>query len=369
MSPKDYDYSENIGKCFYKDVFEACGDQDYIPPYPSWRVVRLFEEIKLAKIAKDENVSIEGNWGNKLREKHPEYSMEKCNDDVKSFLNTNTIKELGWELSIDNEGIIKHGGINLLDLRLFGFEELADFGLKMGKKDPYFGYHILNVYDGYLIRPCVDALFGYIHYDYDDIKAMSFLRVLTGNSEIYWRKILCFSPASSSIATKNPVELNQIKKSTRERLRGFLRKRNEKELNKCSLDIMNAFNDANLKEVYKSYEKLGEVIEEGINKELESWFGKEKIIKGILRCGSRFIAASPELINLFESVRNNPELECLITVAGHMVTGKLAEVIGDIDPKDVVKFLAPKWPFERRTLPFVLWEYGITQEKTNVGKY
>lgn len=354
-SPKEYDYSENIGKYFYKDVFEACEDQDYVPPYPSWRVVRLFEEIKLAKIAKEEDIPIEESWGNKVREKHPEYSMEKCNEDAKDFLNIDTIKKI--EKEEFNEEVIMTAGISLFDLRLFGFEGLADIGLEIGKKDPYLGYHILHAYDSYLIRPCVDALFGYIHYDYDEIKTMSLLRVLTSDSEKHRERILCSSPASSSIATKNPLEFNLIKKSRWGELKGFLKNREEKELNTCSLDIMNAFNDADLNKVYKSYEKLGEVIEEGMNKELESWFGKEKITKGLLRFGNRFIAGSPVLINLLEAVRNNPELAILITFAGCMVSGELADVIRNIDPKDVVKFLAETWPFTRYGLPFVLWEY------------
>ena len=365
-SPKEYDHSENIGKYFYRDVFEACEDLDYVPPYPSWRVVRLFEEIKLAKIAKDEDIPMNEGWGDKVRENHPEYSMERCNEDVKSFLNTNTINELGMELSRDNEGVIKHSGGDLLDLRLFGFEKLADFGLKMGKRSPYIGYHILRAYDNYLIRPCVDALFGHIHYDCDEIAAMSGFRLLTRNSEKYWGRILCSSPASSSITTKNPVELNLIKKSRWGELKGFLKNREEQELNKCSSDIMNAFNDADLNKVYRSYEKLGEVIEEGMNKELESWFGKENITKSFLRFGSRFIVESPELINLFEGVRNNPGLASLITVAGGMVSGEVADVMRSINPKDVVKFLAKTWPFTRYGLPFVLWDYDI--EKANRDK-
>jgi hypothetical protein len=349
-SPKEYDSSENNGKDFYKDIFEACKDQDYIPPYPSWRVVRLFEELKLAKIAKDEDRPMNEGWGDKVRENHPEYSMERCNEDVKSFLNTNTINELGMELSRDKEGVIKHSGGDLLDLRLFGFEKLADFGLKIGKRSPYIGYHILRAYDSYLIRPCVDALFGHIHYDYDEIKIMSFLRVLTGNSEKYWREILCSSPASSSIVVNHPIKLNIIKNSNR----------------KCSSDIMNAFNDADLNKVYRSYEKLGEVIEEGINKELECWFGKENITKSFLRFGSSFIVKSPELINLFEGVRNNPELEILITIAGGRVSRELADVIGNIDPKAATKFLAKTWPFTRYGLPFVLWDCDI--EKANIDK-
>lgn len=365
-SPKEYDYSENIRKYFYKDIFDACEDQDYIPPYSSWRMVRVFEELKLAKIAKDEDIPMNEGWGDKVRENHPEYSMERCNDDVKSFLNTNTINELGRELSRDNEGVIKHSGGDLLDLRLFGFEKLADFGLKIGKRSPYKGYRILRAYDSYLIRPCVDALFGHIHYDYDEIQVMSFLRVLTGNSEKYWRRILCSSPASSSITTKNPVGLNQINKFGLGEVNGFLKNREEQELNKCSSDIMNAFNDADLNKVYRSYEKLGEVIEEGINKELESWFGKENITKSFLRFGSRFIAVSPELINLFEGVRNNPGLASLITVAGGRVSGKVADVIRSINPKDVVKILAKTWPFTRYGLPFVLWDCDI--EKANMDK-
>lgn len=365
-SPKEYDSSENNGKDFYKDIFEACKDQDYIPPYPSWRVVRLFEELKLAKIAKDEDRPMNEGWGDKVRENHPEYSMERCNEDVKSFLNTNTINELGMELSRDKEGVIKHSGGDLLDLRLFGFEKLADFGLKIGKRSPYIGYHILRAYDSYLIRPCVDALFGHIHYDYDEIKIMSFLRVLTGNSEKYWREILCSSPASSSIVVNHPIKLNIIKNSNRKERKGFLKNREEQELNKCSSDIMNAFNDADLNKVYRSYEKLGEVIEEGINKELECWFGKENITKSFLRFGSSFIVKSPELINLFEGVRNNPELEILITIAGGRVSRELADVIGNIDPKAATKFLAKTWPFTRYGLPFVLWDCDI--EKANIDK-
>ncbi|NQE04472.1 hypothetical protein C5S32_01255 [ANME-1 cluster archaeon GoMg1] len=354
-SPKEYDHSENIGKYFYRDVFEACEDLDYVPPYPSWRVVRLFEEIKLAKIAKDEDIPIEEGWGNKVREKHPKYSMEKCNEDSKDLLDIDTIKRI--EKEDFNEKVIMTAGISLFDLRLFGFEGLADIGLEIGKNDPYFGYHILNAYDSYLIRPCVDALFGHIHYDYGEIKAMSFLRVLTGNSEKYWEQILYSSPASSSIIVKHPIKLNIIKKPNRKELKGFLKNREEQERNKCSLDIMNAFNDADLNKVYGSYEKLGEVIEEGINKELESWFEKEKITKSFLRFGSRFIAGSPGLIKLFEGFKNNPELEILITVAGCMASEEVADVIRNINPKDVVKFWAKTWPFTRYGLPFVLWEY------------
>jgi hypothetical protein len=317
--------------------------------------VRLFEEIKLAKIAKDEDIPIEEGLGNKVREKHPEYSMEKCNEDAKDFLNIDTIKRI--EKEDFNEKVIMTTGISLFDLRLFGFDGLVDIGLEIGKKDPYFGYRILNAYDSYLIRPCVDALFGYIHYDYDEIRTMSFLRVLTGNSEKYWGRILCSSPASSSIVVNHPIKLNIIKKPNWEELKGFLKNREEQELNKYSLDIMNAFNEADLNKVYRSDEKLGEVVEEGINKELESWFGKEKITKGVLRFGSRFTAASPGLINLFETVRNNPELASLIAVVGGMVSRELAEVIRNINPKDVVKFLAKTWTFTRYGLPFVLWEY------------
>jgi hypothetical protein len=360
-SPKEYDYSKNVRKCFYKDIFDACAVQDYTPPYSSWRVVRLFEELKLAKIADESGISIDSGWGDKAREKHPEYSITKCNEDAKKLLNNSAVKKIGKEYLIDDETVVKTFGTSLFDLRLFGFEGLADLGIELSKKDPCLGYDILNAYDSYFIRPCVDGLFGYTHYDYDEIRTMSFLRVITSASEKYWGRLLCSSPASSSIIVNHPIELNIIKKSSRERLIGFLKNREENEIHKCSLDMKNAFDDGDLNKVYKSYEKCGEVFEERINKELEGWFGKEKIANGSLRIGSRFIEGSPALSYLFETVRNNPNPEFIIltTFVGCIAMGEIADCIRNIDPKDVVKFWAKKWPLARPGLPFVLCEYDI----------
>jgi len=360
-SPKEYDYSKNIRKCFYKDIFDACAVQDYTPPYSSWRVVRLFEELKLAKIADDMGISNENGWGDKVRENHPEYSITKCNEDAKKLLNNSAIKKIGKERFIDDETAVKTLETSLFDLRLFGFEGLVDWVIELGKKDPCLGYDILSAYDSYFIRPCIDGLFGYINYDYDEMRAMSFLRVITSTSEKYWERILCSSPASSSIIAKHPIELNIIKKPSRENLIGFLKNREGNEIYKCSLDMKNAFNDGDLNKVYKSYEKCGEVFEEGINKELQGWFGKEKIANGLLRIGSRGIAGSSALSYLFETVRNNPnpEFVILINFLGGVVMSELAGYTNNVDPKDVVKFLPKKWPLTRYGLPFVLWEYDI----------
>jgi hypothetical protein len=354
-SPKEYDYSRNNGKCFYKDIFDACAVQDYTPPYSSWRVVRLFEELKLAKMADESGISIDNGWGDEVRGKHPEYSLTKCNEDAKKLLNNSTVKKIGEECLIDDETVVKTLETSLLDLRLFGFEGLVDLGIELSKKDPCLGYDLLNACDSYFIRPCVDGLFGYIHYDYDEIRSMSLLRVITSTSEKYWGRILCSSPASASIIVKHPIELNTIKPS-RNGLKVLIENRERKELNKCSSDLKNAINNGDLNKIPNLSEKLGGIVEEVINNEVRSLHRTEKFVNNFLTVGSCLIENSPIAINnLSETVGNNPGIGTLIELG----VKALADHIRIKDPKSIVESLPRKWPLPRCGLPFVLWEYDV----------
>ena len=354
-SPKEYDYSRNNGKCFYKEIFDACAVQDYTPPYSSWRVVRLFEELKLAKMADESGISIDNGWGDEVRGKHPEYSLTKCNEDAKKLLNNSTVKKIGEECLIDGETVVKTLETSLLDLRLFGFEGLVDLGIELSKKDPCLGYDLLNACDSYFIRPCVDGLFGYIHYDYDEIRSMSLLRVITSTSEKYWGRILCSSPASASIIVKHPIELNTIKPS-RNGLKVLIENRERKELNKCSSDLKNAINNGNLNKIPNLSEKLGGIVEEVINNEVRSLHRAEKFVNNFLTVGSCLIENSPIAINnLSETVGNNPGIGTLIELG----VKALADHIRIKDPKSIVESLPRKWPLTRCGLPFVLWEYDV----------
>ncbi len=354
-SPKDYDYSRNNGKCFYKDIFDACAVQDYTPPYSGWRVFRLFEELKLAKIADESEISIDTGWGDEVRGKYPEYSLTKCNEDAKKLLNNSAIKKIGKECLIDDETVVKTFGTSLLDLRLSGFDGLADLGIELSKKDPYLGYYVLNAYDSYFIRPFVDGLFGYIHYDYDEIRAMSLLRVVTNVSDEYSEQVLGSSPASSSIIVKHPIELNTIKPS-RKGLKVLIENRERKELNKCSSDLKNAINNGDLNKIPNLNEKLGGIVEEVINNEVRSLYRIEKIVTNFLTVASCSIENSPIAINnLSETVGNNPIFGSLIEITAKV----LADHIRMKDPKSIVESLPRKWPLTRCGLPFVLWEYDI----------
>ncbi len=290
-SPKEYDYSRNNGKCFYKDIFDACAVQDYTPPYSSWRVVRLFEELKLAKVADELGIAIDNGRGDEVRGKYPGYSMTKCNEDAKKLLNNSAVKKIGKEYLIDDETVVKTLETSLFDLRLFGFEGLVDWVIELSKKDPYLGYYILNAYDSYFIRPFVDGLFGYIHYDYDEIRAMSLLRVVASVSDE-----LCSAPASASIIVKHPIEINTIKPS-RKGLKVLIENRDRKALNKCSSDLKNAINNGDLNKIPNLNEKLGGIVEEVINNEVRSLYRTEKIVNNSLTVGSCLIENSSMVIN------------------------------------------------------------------------
>ena len=350
-SPRNYDYSRNIEKCFYKDIFDACAVQDYTPPYSSWRVVRLFEELKLAKMADESGISIDNGWGDEVRGKHPEYSMTKCNEDAKKLLDNNTVKKIGEKCLIDAETVVKTFETSLLDLRLFGFEGLVDWVIELSKKDPCLGYDILNAYDSYFIRPFVDGLFGYIHYDYDEIRAMSLLRVVTSVSDEYLeQQVLCSYPDSAPIIVKHPIEINTIKPS-RKGLKVLIENRERKELNKCSSDLKNAINNGDLNKIPNLNEKLGGMVEEVINNEVRSLYRAEKIVTNFLTVVSCFIENSPMVINnLFETIGIPIEIGAKMS-AYYMRT--------NIDPKSVVESLPRKWPLTKYGLPFVLWEYDI----------
>lgn len=354
-SPKEYDYSKNIRKCFYKDIFDACAIQDYTPPYSSWRVVRLFEELKLAKVADESGISIDNGWGDEVREKHPEYSMTKCNEDAKKLLNNSTVKKIGEECLIDAETVVKTFETSLLDLRLFGFEELADLAIELSKKDPYLGYYILNAYDSYFIRPFVDGLFGYIHYDYNEIRAMSLLKVVTSVSDEYLEQVLYSSPASYSIIVKHPIKINTIKPS-RKGLKILIENRERKALNKCASDLKNTINNGDLNKIPNLNEKLGGIVEEDINNEVRNLYRTEKIVNNSLTVGSCLIENSPIAINnLSETVGNNPGIGILIEIGAKA----LADHIRMEDPKSIVESLPRKWLLTGCGLPFVLWEYDV----------
>jgi len=328
---------------FYKEIFNACKKQGYIPQFTTYLISRFMGEEKIASISKAKGIPFEEACKN-----HPEYSYENTEETTKKLIDKKSVEELSKILHYDVETTLCEIATRLFLLRTFGFEQLASLSQKIIQREKILGYHVLNYYTKYLIEPCNAALFSQMTYDFIDLKRMAFLR-LPRLSNV--GNLLSYCPANLR-TTIGSLDENIILKADSNEVTTFLKKYENKEIKENTAKFVKSSNQYDFDMVLKSYKKLSEIIEEKYNKELKDWFKRSKIAKVTAYLGIGFTAA----VGVYYAYRHFPNLtEKILSylpkkelIDEYRVT---AEKLSDV--------LVKKWPFAEKGLPFIMWEYGI----------
>lgn len=343
---------------FYNRIFKACEQQEkgYFPPN-SWRIGELFHCLKFEKLATSDKVERTGGWEDVVGEKHPEYVLPECVKEIKKVLkdvDLNSVARIYGCRPVQRIfGIL---ATDLYELRMFGFEGIAEVALKSLQLDPELGSWALHKYGRYLVDPIDVGLFGFNNYRRESIEKMLFLRLIPKDLGHMWKELLSSSPASSSVlspqATLNTVELRG------DDLTRFVDTHPEEEL-KNSVKGMNAcLAEFDLVGAVENFERFDQVVAERFNKEIRSMSRKGHVANNILRFGKSFLDSSVDVGAAFLGavMAAAGQFQWLPAIFLGAVAAKYGErKLNEIKPEDVVRWWSDIWPFSDPGLPFVLW--------------
>jgi hypothetical protein len=223
-------------------------------------------------------------------------------------------------------------------LLIFGFSGLANLSLELLRESPLEGFYVLDSYDRYLVYGYSLGLGGLSMYDGVDLWRMTFLGIIKNMQK---RNSLRVSPASFGVvgtATKIPI----VVKFDEDDLKNSLRRERDRELEKCMLDSMRAFQKYNFWEFCEKNKAINEIIAERIVKETREYYRRSKIVEGMIIPGGTLTAAGARAA--YKHLQ--PLLEIIISE-------KIPEIMKK--RKEMKRWLVSKWPFQQRGLPFYLW--------------
>jgi hypothetical protein len=130
----------------------------------------------------------------------------------------------------------------------------------------------------------------------------------------------------------------------RDDVRAFLKRGPDDELARCLGGFQRAAWDYDLLGIVKHCERLGEIISERYDKELEDWFRRSKVARGTIRGGIILTSSMLSLSSI------PPELKTLLEILLGILE-RCHERLSD--------WLVERWPLAEKGLPFFLWKYGI----------
>jgi hypothetical protein len=205
--------------------------------------------------------------------------------------------------------------------------------------------------------PCNVGLFGSLEYDLEDVAITRYLRIaddksssLRGDEDIFASS----KPALSLVTA--PFEVNILSNPDPQEVDRFIDEP-DPELCKNTLRFKNAANLYDYSELQSSFENLAEIVSERYNKEFKDWFKRGRIVKGTLWLGTGFTALAKAMVgwdNMNWLLKEYPLIG--------QISPAILNIIEGISEKDVSRFLAKKWPFTEKGLPFVLWKHEMKPE-------
>lgn len=85
---------------FYQDIFKACEKQDYLPPFQTYAVTSFLEALKLRSLAISEKIPPARGWSTVVKERYPEYDLQKILDQAKEIFDQQSLETIRGEMSL-----------------------------------------------------------------------------------------------------------------------------------------------------------------------------------------------------------------------------------------------------------------------------
>jgi hypothetical protein len=160
------------------------------------------------------------------------------------------------------------------ELSLFGFSSLANFSMKLLRKNPFLGYLAMVVYRHYIVAGYLIGIGGFRMYDRVDLEAMIFFRILKKRGLLtrflgaikkeekgappLEEETIMASPAGFSVVGR-AVELPIVARFDVDDLRSSLKRERDKELEKNMLEAMRAFQSYDFAKFREKNETINEI--------------------------------------------------------------------------------------------------------------
>lgn len=350
--------ASNYKAGFYERIFNSCEE---LPSFAGIKIHLLMSSLKLVQVAHSEKIKINGDWSQKVKNLHPEYTLDGCINEIRQLLGKEFLEQTAIEQDRPNwEVAAEYIGSRLLRLRQMGFERLAEIALRCTRKDKHFGYWALSNYDHYLTNPLFGKLLSFNNYNIADMRRMSILKLLPEKLKGIWNEILSSSPASSSVVSPQTslesVELKGMELLTL--IDGFADDVNARILRRNIVDVNESLSKFDISSAERSISRIDEIITESINSEIRSYKTKGRVFGHLLRLGKTFTTMASAGLTMFSGVMAG--IGKFDWVAAMLVgTGASAwihERLDEIKAEDILRWWSRTWPFEDPGIGFVMWE-------------
>ncbi len=342
---------------FYKEIFKSCKE---LPPFLSFRINRFQELSKLVSLAASERIPVDKSWREKTYKMYPEYSLSSNITQVEQILDEYLDTYIVQHNHPSKKVGVTYLGSRLHDLRIFGFEKLADFALRCIRLDQEFGTRILTNYADYLTTPLLNNLGGFENYAPYDVEIMSFLSIIPRSLEAIWKEAITYSLTSSSL-TSDQVNLNTVELKGLELLKLIENLSDDDNIKNLKANMVNmnkSLGEFDVRSAEMNFEKIDEIITESINSEIKEYEKKGRVSRHLLRCGKTFVAMAKDGAKLFAGLMaGSGRFDWAgIALGGAGASTWIHEKLKEIKAKDIVRWWSKKWPFEDPGVGFIYWE-------------
>jgi hypothetical protein len=323
---------------FYQEILKACkeGEIQQLPLLLSYRIASFMQGFSLRESAIQEGIPPERGWEGLVLQRHPEYNFKSWLKEARSILSDEMVEIIQKEYPMqDKEDVASAVATHAYELSVFGFSSLANLSLELLRESPL-GFDVLSSYDIYLVFGYSSGLGGLMMYDRVDLENMTFLRIIKNMPK---RDLLWISPAGFGVIEK-ATEIPVVVRFDEDDLKNSLRRERDRELEKCMLDSMRAFQRYDFREFLRRNEAINEIVTERIVKETRGYYRRSKIVEGIIISGGTLTLAAGATA-AYQYLQPLPDL----------VSEKTSGII------DAARWLVSRWPFQQKGIPFYLWLY------------
>jgi hypothetical protein len=354
----------------YQEILKACKEGiQQLPPFLPYRIPFFMEEFLLRESAIQEKIIQEEGEippeAERFRylpvpQKHPEYDLKSWKKKVRGILSNKGVRIIQKEYPMlrDKEDVASVIATYVHHLSVFGFSDLADLSLELLRESPLEGFDALGSYDLYLVSGYSLGLGGLMMYDKVDLERMAFLRIIKNMQKrdlLREGEFVTMPPAGFSVAG-TPTEIPIVMKFDEDDLKNSLRRDRDRELEKCMLDSMRAFQEYDFREFYKKNKAINEIIFERVAKETRRYYRRSKIMEGMIILGGTLTLG-------VEATAAYQHLQSLLDLISRIIPEiiSFSEIMEK--RKNVTKWLVSRWPFQQKGLPFHLWLHGIRPDE------
>jgi len=351
---------------FYDGIFETCHSlYGHYPVDMAYRSTRFMEAVHLtAKALARGDRPVRS--AEEARARFPEFNIEWIRqNEVDQILGRDVdgLRLLSERIHAGPLDVSKHFATTILSLRACGHEDLVEFILKdMGEicESITTPYHILDIYEFFLVMPVSHCLGGFGNYTTNDLKNMAFLRILplvTKDLKELDRtnlRLLFNSPGARSPVNLESYKMQVFLKggddvNTLNELVGFA-ERHKKETRAMS-EYRESVARGKFSEATKALMRSGEVYGQ-ISEEVEELAKKEKTAK---LATYSMTGGATILSDIAIVLQQGLPLEWKLVIM--LFKDLFGSRIKDIDPKRVVEWIYDirDWPWYEKGIPYLYW--------------